>query len=85
MIQVVDSIHGSVVRLAMFLKHVFMKHLNVHMSLIKNVITSSLDLSSIQVPILTKLDCQEKVQGNETIQSSMLCAGGEGCGANKVG
>ena len=45
---------------------------------------SYLDFSPIQVPILTQADCQEKVQGNETIQSSMLCAGGKGSGTNKV-
>ena len=46
---------------------------------------SYLDISPIQVPILTQMECQEKVPGNETIESSMLCAGGEGCGTNKVG
>ena len=46
---------------------------------------SSLDFFPIQVPILTQMECQEKVQGNETIESSMLCAGGEGSGTNKVG
>ena len=44
-----------------------------------------LDFSPIQVPILAQADCREKVEGNETIESSMLCAGGEGCGTNKVG
>ena len=43
---------------------------------------SYLDVSLIQVPILTQVGCQEKA--NETIESSMLCAGGEGCGTNKV-
>ena len=46
---------------------------------------SYLDFSPIQVPILTQMECQEKVPGNETIESSMLCAGGEGNGTNKVG
>ena len=41
-------------------------------------------LVPIQVPILTQTECQEKVQGNETIESSILCAGGEGSGTNKV-
>ena len=45
---------------------------------------SYLDFSPIQVPILTQMECQEKVPGNETIESSMLCAGGEGNGTNKV-
>ena len=40
---------------------------------------------SIQVPLLTNSDCQTKVLGNETIEESMLCAGGEGTGTNKVG
>ena len=43
---------------------------------------SYLDISLIQVPILTQVGCQEKA--NETIESAMLCAGGEGCGTNKV-
>ena len=45
------------------------------------------DLSTtIQVPILSNRGCQESLLGNETeIQSSMLCAGGEGRGTNKVG
>ena len=37
-----------------------------------------------QVPIQSNSDCQEKVLGKETIESSMLCAGGEGSGTNKV-
>ena len=39
----------------------------------------------LQVPILTNSDCQLRVLANETIQDSMLCAGGEGRGTNKVG
>ena len=37
-----------------------------------------------QVTILGQSDCQGKVLGNETIQSSMLCAGGKGKGTHKV-
>ena len=37
-----------------------------------------------QVPILSNEDCQAKVLGNETIENSMLCAGGAGIGTNKV-
>ena len=37
-----------------------------------------------QVPILSNEDCQAKVLGNETIENSMLCAGGDGIGTNKV-
>ena len=37
-----------------------------------------------QVPILSNEDCQAKVLGNETIENSMLCAGGAGSGTNKV-
>ena len=37
-----------------------------------------------QVPIQSNSDCQEKVLGSEKIESSMLCAGGEGSGTNKV-
>ena len=38
----------------------------------------------IQVPILSNIDCQA-LASDETIESSMLCAGGGGRGANKVG
>ena len=37
-----------------------------------------------QVPIQSNSDCQEKVLGNEKIENSMFCAGGEGSGTNKV-
>ena len=38
----------------------------------------------VKVPILSNTDCQG-LAGNETIQNSMLCAGGGGQGAKKVG
>ena len=38
---------------------------------------------TFQVSILTNDHCQDK--SNETIHSSMLCAGGNGTGTNKVG
>ena len=37
-----------------------------------------------QVALLSNSDCQEKILGNETILPSMLCAGGEGIGTDKV-
>ena len=44
---------------------------------------SSTTKPTIQVSILTNDHCQDK--SNETIHSSMLCAGGNGTGTNKVG
>ena len=37
----------------------------------------------VKVPVLSNTDCQG-LAGNEKIQNSMLCAGGEGQGAQKV-
>ena len=42
-------------------------------------------LQTFQVSILTNSDCQKKVPANETIQTSMICAGGSGSGTSKVG
>ena len=45
--------------------------------------TNDPNTATFQVPILNNnSDCQ--ILTNETIQSSMLCAGGEGRGTNKV-
>ena len=45
--------------------------------------TNDPNTTTFQVPILNNnSDCQ--ILTNETIQSSMLCAGGEGRGTNKV-
>ena len=53
-------------------------------STLGSVVPLAMFSNFVKVPILSNIDCQG-LAGNETIQNSMLCAGGGGQGAKKVG